>query len=79
MLKLKVEKISPNFAVINLETLSRLIEAAKKVDDVEIEEVINDLPYTGLMRLSETSGSLNFLNNEEENIYSVNDLKVRYQ
>ncbi|GAI62077.1 unnamed protein product, partial [marine sediment metagenome] len=52
---------------------------AKKVDEIEIDEVIDDLPTEGLMRLAETSGALNFLKNEKEDIYSVDDLKVRYQ
>jgi hypothetical protein len=33
----------------------------------------------GLMRLAESSGALDFLLDEREDIYSVDDLKVRYQ
>lgn len=79
MLKFKIERISENQAIINLEALKRLIDVAKKVDEIEIDEVIDDLPTEGLMRLAETSGALNFLKNEKEDIYSVDDLKVRYQ
>ena len=79
MLKFKIERISENQAIINLEALKRLIDVAKKVDEIEIDEVIDDLPTEGLMRLAETSGALNFLKDEKENIYSVDDLKVRYQ
>ena len=52
---------------------------AKKVDEIEIDEIINDLPIEGLMRLAETSGAFDFLEDEKEDIYTVDDLKVRYQ
>lgn len=79
MLKFKIERISENQVIINLEALKRLIDVAKKVDEIEIDEVIDDLPTEGLMRLAETSGALNFLKDEKEDIYTVDDLKVRYQ
>ena len=79
MLRLKIEKISPNQAIIDLETLKALINIAKKVDEIEIAEVTNDLPIEGLMKLAETSGALDFLKDEREDIYTVGDLKVRYR
>ena len=79
MLRLEIEKISQNQAIINVEALEALINAAKKVDEIEITEVTNDLPIEGLMKLAETSGAFDFLKGEKEDIYTVDDLKVRYR
>jgi hypothetical protein len=78
-LRFKIEQISQNQAIISLEALKTLIDAAKKVDEIEIDEVINDIPIDGLMMLAETSGAFDFLKDEKEDIYTVDDLKVRYQ
>ena len=79
MLRFEIERISPTQAIISLESLNTLIDVAKKVDEIEIDEIINDLPIEGLMRLAETSGAFDFLEDEKEDIYRVDDLKVRYQ
>jgi len=79
MLRLKIERISQNQAIISLEALKTLINAAKKVDEIEIDEIIIDLPVEGLMMLTETSGAFDFLKDEREDIYTVDDLKVRYR
>lgn len=79
MLRFRIERISQSQAIISLEALNALIHAAKKEDEIEIDEVINDLPIEGLMMLAETSGAFDFLKDEKENIYTVDDLRVRYQ
>ena len=61
MLRFKIERISQTQAIISLEALKTLIDAAKKVYEVEINEVRNDLPIEGLMMLEETSGAFDFL------------------
>lgn len=78
MLRFKIEKISQNQAIISLEALKSLIDVAKIVDEIVVEEVINDLPVEGLMMLAEAGGALDFLKDEREDIYSVDDLKIRY-
>jgi hypothetical protein len=55
---------------------SQLIEIAQKVEPIEIEE--NDFDEVDLMRLAESGGEFDFLNDDED-IYSVEDLKVRYR
>ncbi len=65
-----------NQVIISAEDLRRLVEIAQKVEPIEIEE--NDYDVRDLMRLAESSGALDFLL-EEEDIYSVEDLKVRYR
>ena len=47
--------------------------------DIETDEVRNDLPIEGLMMFEETSSALDFLKDEKEDVYTVDDLKVRYQ
>ncbi|MEP6924948.1 MAG: hypothetical protein ABI954_10830 [Pyrinomonadaceae bacterium] len=64
-----------NQVIISAEDLRKLIEIAQKVEPIEIEE--NDFDEADLMRLAE-SGALDFLL-EEEDIYSVENLKVGYQ
>ncbi len=46
-----------------------------------LDETVRDeeLPTSALLRLSAESGALDFLNAPEEDIYSDDDLKVRYQ
>mgnify|MGYP001561453335 CR=1 FL=1 len=58
-----------------MEAMKTLIDVAKKVDEIEIDEVINDIPIEGLMMLAETSGAFDFLKDEKEDIYTVDDLK----
>ena len=65
-----------NQVIISAEDLKKLIEIAQKVEPIEIEE--NDFDEADLMRLAESGGALDFLQDEED-IYSVEDLKVRYR
>ena len=62
--------------IISTEDLKKLVEMAEKVEPVKIEEA--DFEEADLMRLAETSGAFDFLNDEDD-IYSVEDLKVRYR
>lgn len=50
-----------------------LIDVAKKRDEIEIDEAVNDLPIEGLMMLTETSGAFDFLKDEKEDIYTVDE------
>lgn len=49
------------------------------------EEVIvsvsqkSEIPIEDIMKLENKGGAFDFLNNPREDIYSVNDLKVRYK
>jgi hypothetical protein len=49
------------------------------VEDVEMIEVQDDVPAEGLMALVDSGGGLEYLLDPREDIYSVNDLKVRYR
>ncbi len=65
-----------NQVIISAEDLQRLIKIAQKVEPIEVKE--NDFDEADLMRLAETGGAFDFLHDEED-IYSLEDLKVRYR
>ncbi|MEO8072629.1 MAG: hypothetical protein ABI686_05215 [Acidobacteriota bacterium] len=52
---------------------------AQKVEPIEIEMEEADLQTKDLMRLAENGGAFDFLHDEREDIYTLNDLKVRYK
>jgi hypothetical protein len=79
MVKLHAVPAGPGKALVDRAELDRLIEAARKVEEVELIEGGDDLPTDGLMRLAEGSGSFGYLIDPREDVYSVNDLKVRYK
>ncbi len=63
------------------------IKLLEKVDVKEPQEVIitflgtieDKVLYRGIYKLAETSGSFEFLNAPEEDVYSNDDLKVKYR
>jgi hypothetical protein len=69
----------PGKALVDRAELDRVIEAARKVEEVELVECGDDLPTDGLMRLAEVAGGFEYLMDPREDIYTVNDLKVRYR
>jgi len=79
MLEVEIEKISKSQGVISMPVLRKLIMLAEKKEHVKFVEKEADISSLGLMILSQQNGSLDFLNNSKENIYTVNDLKVKYK
>jgi len=79
MVTLHTVPAGPGKALVDRAELDRLIEAARKVEEVELIEGTDDLPTEGLMYLAKAAGSLEYLMDPREDIYSVNDLKVRYR
>jgi hypothetical protein len=55
-----------------------LVEVAQRCADVDIKLAEDDLPVEGLMRVSVEGKAFDWLNDEEE-LYSLDDLKVRYR
>ena len=80
-MKIHTQSFDEKHVVIANEDLRALIEAASKIVDVEVESSSGDAPFSvdDLMALSERGGSLDFLLDEREDIYTVDDLKVRYR
>lgn len=79
MVKLHTVPVGPGKALVDRAELDRLIEVARKVEEVELIESGDDVPTEGLMRLAGESGSFGYLLDSREDVYSVNDLKVRYR
>jgi hypothetical protein len=79
MVRLHTTPAGPGKMLVDRAELDRLIEAARQVEDVELIEGGDDVSTEGLMRLVEGAGSFEHLLDPREDIYSVNDLKVRYR
>ncbi len=79
MLAITANKISPTTVLLDAEQFNSLVQQARKVDEVLVKEIVDDVPIEALMKLQEQSGALDFLNAQEENIYSVHDVKVKYK
>lgn len=79
MVRIHAEPVGPDKALVKRQELGKLIEVARKVEEVELLESVDDLPVEGLERLAVEGGSLQFLEDAGEDIYTENDLKVRYR
>jgi hypothetical protein len=76
-MNIQTRSYGENQVIISSEDLKRLLEIARKVAPVEVEET--DYDNGDLMRLAETSGALDFLHDEREDVYTTEDLKVKYK
>ena len=65
-------------AVLPRAELERLVELARRSEQVELQAREEDLPTLGLMLLAHGGGAFDWLA-EEEDLYTVDDLKVRYR
>lgn len=54
------------------------IESGKEVDIIVIEDTDGSIKTNDLMKLSEKNESFDFLNNPEEDIYSLEDIKKKF-
>jgi hypothetical protein len=79
MLVVNTNKVSPTTVLVESAQFNLLVEQARKAGQVTVNEVDNDLPIDAIMKLQEKSGAFEFLNRAEEDIYTVNDVKVCYR
>ena len=79
MLTIKARKIGGNKGLIDMNDLYLLVECAKKIEKINLSIIEDELPIEGIMKLQEQSGAFDFLDDPREDIYTVNDLKVRYK
>ena len=79
MVKVHAQQVGPGKALVDRGELQRLIEVARQVEKVELIEIQEDLPTEGLMRLVQEGGSFSYLADPREDVYTLNDLKVRYR
>jgi hypothetical protein len=79
MITLITTRIGPRQIMIDEDQFKQLVERVRTVEEVRILENQSDLPIEGIMFLEDRAGAFDFLNDPDEDIYSVHDLKVRYQ
>lgn len=79
MITVTANKISPKAVLLEVEQFSSLVEQARRAGQVTVNEVVDDLPIEALMRLQGKGGAFEFLNAPEEDLYTVNDVEVRYK
>ncbi len=79
MVKVHTQQVGSQKALVDRKELERLVEVARRVEEVELVEVHDDLPVEGLMQLVQESSSFAFLADPREDIYTLDDLKVRYR
>lgn len=65
-------------AVLPREEFERLVELAKRSEEITLELEGDDVPTAAIMRLADEGGAFAWLG-EEEDLYAVADLKVRYR
>lgn len=65
-------------AVLPRAELEKLVELARRSDIVEMQAQEEDSLNLGLLWLAEKGGSFDWLADEED-LYTVDDLKVRYR
>ena len=71
-------KVIGDQAVLPRTELDRLVELAQRSEEIMLHMEEDDIPTVGIMRLAEQGGAFAWLAEEEE-LYSVEDLKVRYR
>lgn len=60
-------------ALLPRSELERLVELARRIEDIEVQMEEDDMPTLGIMRLAEQSGAFDFWKEEGEDIYSAED------
>ena len=79
MVKLHTQQIGAEKALVDQAELQRLVDVARRVEEVELIEIQDDLPTEALIRLAEEGGSFSVLEVPQEDVYTLDDLKVRYR
>ena len=65
-------------AIVSRTEFEQLVVLARKSDEIDLQTQEEDLPTLGVMRLAERGGRLTGLADEAD-LYTVNDLRVRYR
>lgn len=79
MITVITQRIAPQKVLLNRNEFEELIKRANMVEPVTIKEIEDDIPVEGIMKLVETDNAFEFLNNPQEDIYTLDDLKERYR
>ena len=79
MLNIALRRISRDEVVLGNRDFEALVQRAQTVEEVIVEEVEDDLPTEGLMKLVEQDNAFAFLHDPAEDLYTEEDLKERYR
>lgn len=71
----KVDYKEPQEVIVTFLKTAQKVKAKEHVDTLLVDY---DIQATEIHALVQNGGSLDFLNNEEEDVYTDNDLKVKY-
>ena len=71
-------KVIGDQAVLPRTELDLLVALARQSEEIALHVEEDTIPTVGIMRLAEQGGAFDWLAEEEE-LYSVEDLKVRYR
>jgi len=77
MTTLHAQLIGDN-AILPRDEFERLVALARRSDEITLQMETDEAPAVGIMWLAEQGGSFEWLAAEED-LYTVNDLKVRYR
>jgi hypothetical protein len=79
MISIDANIILPDKILLNRSEFEMLIKKIRESEEVVINEISSAISIDDIMKLEERSGSFDYLSDEKEDIYTVNDLKVRYK
>jgi len=65
-------------ALVPREEFERVLKLARQTESIEVDVSEDDIPTIGITRRAERGGALGWLADESD-LYTVNDLKVRYR
>lgn len=67
-----------NQAVLPRAEFGRLMELARRSEEIDLQVDEESIPTLGIMRLAEQGGAFDWLA-QDDDLYTVDDLKVRYR
>jgi hypothetical protein len=79
MINIEINKIANNKVVMNVNQFNTIIDRLKKSEEVNISEIEEDSEILAVMKLQQESSTLDFLRDEKEDIYTVNDITEKYK
>lgn len=67
-----------DIAVLPRSQFDRILELARQREDIELQIQQEEIPTVGIMRLADKGGAFAWIADEED-LYTAEDLRVRYR
>jgi hypothetical protein len=71
---IKTKMINSNLIALDTSQFKQSVELASMNEVIEVMDTQDDLPIESIMKLQESSASLDFLYDSKEDIYTVKDI-----